>query len=148
MIRAADSDDDIIAVHKLLMVMGNEVAREPVDPIMVMEHIVGLVRKQGGAVLMAFHESELAGVLGLQERHQWWTRSTFLADAPLYVLPEYRNTDVFPALLQEARAIGDMVKQRVVIVRNNPNRRPKRADHVASLIGYSPFGDIYAFYPR
>lgn len=132
----------------MLMVMGHEVAREPVDPIMVMEHIVRLVRQQGGAMLMAFYQGELAGVLGLQQRQQWWTKSQFLADAPLYVLEEYRNTEVFSALLQEARAVGDAVKQTVLIVRNNPNRRQKQAEHVASIIGYSPFGDIYAFHPR
>lgn len=58
------SDQDAVEIHKLLMLMGQEVAVVPVDPIVVMEDIYSLINEPSkGAFLMAVKGTQLIGVM-------------------------------------------------------------------------------------
>ncbi|MFA5951552.1 MAG: GNAT family N-acetyltransferase [Hyphomicrobium sp.] len=142
------SDEDVIAIHKLLMLMGEEVAVAPVDPIIVMEDVYNLVRGDRGAFLMASRDGRLVGVMGLENSRYRYSREYCMREVYLFVHPEHRGDDVLGALLAEARAIADMVAKELYVTIANPNRRRGKTEKIASLLRYQPVGSIYAMHPR
>ncbi len=148
-VRGAMSDQDAIEVHKLLMLMGDEVAVAPVDPVVVMEDIYNLINADNrGAFLMATREGKLVGVMGLENTRYRYSKEYCIREVYLFVHPDHRNGDVLGALLAEARAIADMVGKELYVTIANPNRRRGRTEKVASLLRYQPVGSIYALHPR
>lgn len=148
-VRGAMSDQDAIEIHKLLMMMGQEVAVAPVDPIVVMEDIYALINTEGkGAFLMAVKGTELVGVMGLENTRYRYSREYCIREVYLFVHPDHRNGDVLGALLNEARAIADMVDKELYVTIANPNRRRGKTEKVAALLRYQPVGSIYAMHPR
>lgn len=143
------SDADVIAIHKLLMLMGPEVAVAPVDPIVVMEDIYALVNGESrGAFLMALRGGVLVGVLGLENTRYRYSKERCINEVYLFVHPDHRNDDVLAALLGEARAIADMAGKDLYVRIANPNRRRGKTEKVASLLRYQSIGSIYALHPR
>lgn len=148
-IRAAASDQDAVEIHKLLMLMGQEVAVAPVDPIVVMEDIYALINTDGkGAFLMAVKGRDLVGVMGLENTRYRYSRETCIREVYLFVHPDHRCSEVLGALLNEARAIADMAEKELYVTIANPNRRRGRTEKVAALLRYQPVGSIYAMHPR
>lgn len=148
-VRGAMSDRDAVEIHKLLMLMGQEVAVVPVDPIVVMEDIYALINEPNkGAFLMAVRGTTLVGVMGLENTRYRYSRETCIREVYLFVHPEHRNSDVLGALLNEARAIADMVEKELYVTIANHNRRRGKATKIAELLRYQPFGSIYAMHPR
>lgn len=143
------SQQDAVDIHKLLMLMGEEVAVVPVDPMVVMEDIWSLISEPNkGAFLMAVKGTQLVGVMGLENTRYRYSKETCIREVYLFVHPEHRNDFVFGALLNEARAIADMVGKEVYVTIANHNRRRGKATKFAELLRYQPFGSIYAFPPR
>jgi GNAT superfamily N-acetyltransferase len=140
---------DLVAIHQVLMIMGDECSRVPVNPEKVMAHIVNCAQHPGeNIVLMAVVEGCLAGVLILVEEPYWYSDDTLLVDRPFYVLPKYRGADVGRELIRAARFIADQSDMMVLIAETNPNRpRGIKSDmqRVASLMGYTPAGAVLAF---
>lgn len=148
-VRGAMSDQDAIEIHKLLMLMGQEVAVAPVDPVVVMEDIYALINEPNkGAFLMALKGTQLVGVMGLENTRYRYSRETCIREVYLFVHPEHRNGDVLGALLNEARAIADMAEKELYVTIANPNRRRGKTEKVAALLRYQPVGSIYAMHPR
>ncbi|MCA1458103.1 GNAT family N-acetyltransferase [Bradyrhizobium sp. BRP22] len=148
-LRAAMSDQDAIEIHKLLMLMGTEVAQAPVDPIIVMEDIYKLINEPNhGAFLMATRGGKLIGVMGLENSRYRYSREYCIREVYFFVHPDHRSQDVGPALLQEATAIADMAGKELYVTIANPNRRRGRAEKIAALLRYQPVGSIYALHPR
>jgi GNAT superfamily N-acetyltransferase len=148
-VRAAMSDQDVVEIHKLLMLMGEEVAEAPVDPVIVMEDIWTLVNGENrGAFLMATVGGKLVGVMGLENSRFRYSREYAIREVYLFVHPDHRNGNVFGALLAEARAIADMAGKDLYVTIANPNRRRGKVDKIAALLRYQPVGSIYALHPR
>lgn len=143
------SDEDAIAVHRLLMLMGEEVAVAPVDPVMVMEDIFKLINvDERGAFLMAVRDGKLVGVMGLENTRYRYSQEYCIREVYLFIHPKHRDGDALAALLAEARAIADMVGKELYVTIANPNRRRGKTEKVASLLCYQPVGSIYAMHPR
>lgn len=148
-VRGAMSQEDAVAIHKLLMLMGDEVAQAPVDPIIVMEDIWTLMTAENrGAFLMATREGKLVGIMGLENSRYRYSREYCMREVYLYVHPDHRGDDVLGALLNEARAIADMIGKELYVTIANPNRRRGKVEKIAALLRYQPVGSIYAMHPR
>lgn len=148
-VRAAMSEEDAVVIHKLLMMMGEEVAQAPVDPIIVMEDIWALMTAENrGAFLMATREGKLVGIMGLENSRYRYSREYCMREVYLYVHPDHRGDDVLGALLNEARAIADMIGKELYVTIANPNRRRGKVEKIAALLRYQPVGSIYALHPR
>lgn len=145
MVRGAVSDHDVVLVHKLLMLMGPEVAVAPVDPIIVMEDIYALVNEPNrGCFLMATRNGTLVGVLGLENARLRYSRHRCINEVYFFVHPDERGEEVGPALMREATAIAEMARRELYIRISNPNRRRgRKMDKVATLLRFQPAGAIY-----
>lgn len=146
--RAASSDMDVAAIHHLLVYsMAKGAARAPVDPDESMRFIYETARSDSGSVaLMAFAGDRLIGSMGIVQTRYWYSRDSFLREVWLFVLPEHENKGGMKALLTEARAIADLAGMELVIAPTAiGRRRGARKEHVATIYGYSPMGEIYAF---
>lgn len=146
--RAASSDLDVAAIHHLLVYsMAQGAARAPVDPDESMQFIYETVTAKTGAfALMVFADGKLIGSMGIQQTKYWYSRVSFLRETWLYVLPEFENRGGLKALLTEAKAIADLTGMELYIAPSaRERRRGARKQHVATIYGYSPIGEIYAF---
>ncbi|HWW46326.1 MAG TPA: hypothetical protein VNZ94_00605 [Xanthobacteraceae bacterium] len=124
-VRAAVSDQDAIAIHRMLMQNGHEIAIAPVNPVKVMQEVYGLIKADAGAAtLMAMDGDELVGVLGLVQVPFWYSDDHLIMDRIFYVLPANRGT-AGRRLVSAARSIADGAKQILMIAQTNPTRRPK-----------------------
>lgn len=143
------SEEDAVAIHKLLMLMGEEVAQAPVDPLIVMEDIWALISGDNrGAFLMATRDGQIVGVMGLEHSRYRYSREYCIREVYLFVHPDHRGSDVLGALLAEARAIADIVGKELYVTIANPNRRRGKVEKIAALLRYQPVGSIYALHPR
>lgn len=123
-IRAAQTEDDAIAVHRLFMVMGKEVAVASVNPVKTMHSILALVKGDTpGAILLAVRDDTLVGVMRIVQGDYWFSDELCLVERGWFVVPGERNNNVGPALLAEARALADMLQQTLYVTRMNPNKR-------------------------
>jgi GNAT superfamily N-acetyltransferase len=148
-VRAAMSDQDAIEIHKLLMLMGQEIADAPVDPIVVMEDVYSFIASETkGAFLMATLGGKLIGCLGLENVRYRYSRETCISEVYLFVHPDHRKSGAFEALIAEATAIADMAGKKLYIRIANPNRRRGKREKVFDLLRYQPVGSIYAMHPR
>lgn len=148
-IRAAISDQDAIEIHKLLMLMGQEVADAPVDPIVVMEDIYAIINEPNkGAFLMATRGGNLIGCMGLESVRYRYSRETCISEVYLFVHPDHRKSGAFEAMIAEATAIADLAGKKLFIRIANPNRRRGKREKVFDLLRYQPIGSIYAMNPR
>lgn len=125
------------AVHKLLMLnMGPEVARAPVDAGLVALRIIHCVRD--GAVIMAMADGGLVGSIGIECVSYWYSRETYLQERWMYVLPKYQKGGIWPAMIAEAKALAKEADKLLVYGAFNPNRRRGRP---SPLLVYDPRKD-------
>lgn len=145
-IREPASPDDLVALHKLLLVMGQEVSRAPVNPAKVMQVLVHAVSHPDAyTVLMAMDEGDLVGALCLAKSDFWYSDDAFLSDLFFFVLPQHRGGEAMPALIAAAEQIGAAADLQVILTINNPRRlRGSRAkfERVATLQNFVPAGVV------
>lgn len=147
----AVTDQDVAAIHHMLVYsMAQGAARAPVDPDESMRFIYETVTsKDGAAALMVFADGRLIGSMGIMQTQYWYSRDSFLRETWLYVLPEFENAGGMKALLQEAMAISDVSGMALVIAPTaKGRRRGAQREHIATLYGYEPMGNVYAFNPK
>lgn len=148
-VRGAMSQDDAVAIHLLLMMMGKEMAQAPVDPVIVMEDIWTLINEENrGAFLMATVNGQLVGVMALENSRYRYSREYCIREVYMYVHPEHRGENIMGALLAEARAIADVAGKELYVTLANPNRRRGKVEKVAAYLRYQPVGSIYVMHPR
>jgi GNAT superfamily N-acetyltransferase len=141
-IRFAQSDDDIVAIHRFMVLhAAAEMAEADVDALIYMRTIHDTVRE--GAGLMAMIDGAIAGCLGLWKSRYDYSKASFLHDRGFYVLPAQRGS-VGAALLQEARAIAQEGGLTLKIIDTNPSRR-RRA--VTQILGFRPAGRVFTEFP-
>lgn len=149
-IRAANSDEDVIAIHAFMLAhAAAEMAEATVDAELYMETIYSTVRD--GAGLMAIVEDRLVGYLGLWESRHDYSRETFLRDRGFFVLPEYRGGPVGRMLIQEARGIAASAGLHLKIIDINPTKKRRPRGQIAlsaEILGFRPQGRIITFYPQ
>jgi GNAT superfamily N-acetyltransferase len=147
-IRIAQSDDDIVAIHRFMIAhAAPEMAEAEVDTLIYMQTIHDTVTQ--GAGLIAVIGDEIAGYLGLWKSQYDYSQASFLHDRGFYVLPAHRGA-VGAALLREARIIADDAGLALKIIDTNPRKRrcvKSRIALTAEIIGYAPAGRIITFHP-
>lgn len=145
-IREPSSPDDLVALHKLLLVMGQEVARAQVNPAKVMQQLVDAVsHPDTHTILMAVEKDALVGALCLVKSDFWYSDDAFLSDLFLFVLPQHRGGEAMQALIAAAEQIGAAADLQVILTINNPRRlRGSRAkfERVATLQNFVPAGVV------
>jgi GNAT superfamily N-acetyltransferase len=149
LIREPESEADLVALHLLMLMRGEEFARVPINPVKVMERLVtAREQSENNRVLMAVHNCHLVGYLCIERAEHWYSDAPFLTDWGFYVLPQHRNGNVGPALLQEARLIAEQKGLPLFITINNPSRRRggrTSMERAAALISFVPAGAALAF---
>ena len=101
-IRYAETDDDIIAIHKFLCVVAGPTLPGPIDP---RDSVEGVWQAgKHNVALMAIRDGMLVGTLGIVNPSFWWNNKIkFLANRWFFTLPGSRSA--LP-LLREAKAIA------------------------------------------
>jgi hypothetical protein len=147
-IRIAQSDDDIVAIHRFMIAnAAGEMAEAEVDTLIYWRTIHDTVTE--GAGLMAIMDGEIAGYLGLWKSQYDYSQASFLHDRGFYVLPAHRGA-VGAALLREARIIADDAHLALKIIDTNPSKKRRARSRMAltaEIIGYAPAGRIITFHP-
>lgn len=104
-IRYAETDDDVIAIHRFLLVVARPAMRCPVDPKESLIEIIRVTKED--VALMAIKGGLLVGTMGLIDPAWWYNPEyRFLADRWHFVLPEHQHGPVNAALMDEARKIA------------------------------------------
>lgn len=95
-----------------------------------------------GMTFIARKDGIPVGTIALTELPFWYSKTTFLQDAWLYVKPEYRNQDVGVLLMRAARDEAQRRGKIAFVTLNNPDRRPKRTTMSleSQVAGYVPLG--------
>lgn len=95
-----------------------------------------------GMTFVARIDGQAVGTLALTELPFWYSKSTFLQDAWLYVKPEYRKGLVGVKLMRAARDEAQKRSQIAFVTLNNPDRRPKATvmSLESQVAGFVPVG--------
>jgi GNAT superfamily N-acetyltransferase len=148
-IREPQSAEDLIALHMLRLVQGEEMAQAPVNPEKVIRRIVEAAQHpETNIMLMAVKDGRLVGYLLLERCTYDYADADYLIDWGFYVLPRHRGADVGPALLRDARDIAEQAGLPLYVIVNNPSRRRgarSGLERAASVIGFMPHGAVLAF---
>jgi GNAT superfamily N-acetyltransferase len=150
-IREPQSQADLAALHMLLMVMGKEMALAPVNAEKVAQQIVTAASNPSDyTILLAISEGRLVGSLCFRRSDYWYSDAEFLFDLWFFVLPHFRSTDAGAKLLEEARAIAELLELPLLITRQKPPRRRNedatgKDRVVGSMLRFSPHGSVLAF---
>jgi GNAT superfamily N-acetyltransferase len=144
LIRFAQSDDDIVAIHRFMIAhAAAEMAEAEVDALIYWRTIQDTVRE--GAGLIAMIDGKIAGYLGLWKSRYDYSKAFFLHDRGFYVLPAHRGGAVGAALLQEARAIAQEGDLTLKIIDTNPSKRRRAV--TGQILGFRPAGRVFTEIP-
>lgn len=104
-IRYAETDQDVVAIHQFLLIVGKPRMRVPVDGYASLEEIIRVVRDEVG--IMAIKDGHLIGSLGLIQVPWWYNPAySFFTERWDFVLPQFHNTGVGEMLYAEADSIA------------------------------------------
>jgi hypothetical protein len=103
-IRYASTDDDLIAIHRFLLIVARPAMRCPVNAIKSLTEIIRVAKQE--VAIMVMHGDVLVGTMGLIKPEWWYGDGEFLTDRWHFVLPAFTNTPTASALMDEAKAIA------------------------------------------
>ncbi|WP_354158722.1 hypothetical protein [Bradyrhizobium sp. JR5.3] len=104
-VRYAETDDDVIAIHRFLLVVAQPAMRCPVDVEQSLMEIIRVTKEN--VALMVLKGGLLVGTMGLIDPAWWYNpKHRFMADRWHFVLPEHQHGPVNRALIDEARKIA------------------------------------------
>lgn len=111
-IRYASTDDDVIAIHKFLLVVASPSA---VDGINVVKSLQELIRvSKEGVALMAISGGVLVATLGLMKVEWWYNDTFFMTDRWHFCLPSFWHGPADKKLVDEAKTIANLAGLRFV----------------------------------
>lgn len=127
----AQTDADIVMVHRFLCIVAQPVLLAPIDPVKSIIEIERMVKNPAaGFVLMAIMDDRLVGTLGVIATDWWYAQDTFLTDRFFFVVEAGRNTGIGKALEDEAAAIARELNVNLII---NGKMRRKGASVFVTL---------------
>jgi GNAT superfamily N-acetyltransferase len=148
-IREPQTEDDLSALHLLMLLQGREMAPVEPDAVMVLQKLlVAAANPHEHCMLMAIRDGRLVGHLCIEKVGYWFAQGSFLRDFGFFVLPKHRGEDVGKELLRAARAVAKGASLPLYISILNPKRRrgiPTGMERAASTVGYVPTGAVLAF---
>jgi hypothetical protein len=106
-IRYAETDEDVIAMHQFLLVVAQPAMRAPVDVQASLMELIRVTKEE--VAIMAIKDGRLIGTMGLI-RPSWWYAPdhSFLCDRWHFILPEHQHGVANKLLIEEARKIAAM----------------------------------------
>ncbi len=126
-IRFAETDDDVITIHKFLCVLAQPVLLCPIDAKKSVTEIFRIVHDRSyGFALMAEINGELVGSLGIICPDWWYGNGRFFTDRWLFVFDALHNAGVGTALIAEAAAIATAADLDLII-----NGKPVKRNRAA-----------------
>jgi nucleotide-binding universal stress UspA family protein len=134
-IRFAVTDDDVIAIHRFLLVVAAPAMLAPVSAVKSLHEVFRVAAQE--AAIMAIVDGFLVGTLGLMKVDWWYSdEGSFLTDRWHFVLPQHKHGPIDKALLNEARAIADDAG--LPFVNQGKIRRLKDGSHLMTPRVYFP----------
>lgn len=104
-VRYAETDDDVIAIHQFLLVIAQPAMRCPVNAEKSLMEIIRVAKEE--VAMMAIRDGHLIGTLGVMQATWWYGDGEFLTDRWHFVLPGERHGEADRMLMAEAAAISD-----------------------------------------
>jgi GNAT superfamily N-acetyltransferase len=103
--RYAESDDDIVAIHRFLCAVSIPLLWAPIDAQDSINEVYRVVRQE--CAVIAIVDNLMVGTMGLM-RMNWWynTKYCFMVDRWFFTLPEATNKGVGARLKAEAEIIA------------------------------------------
>lgn len=105
-VRQAETDDDVIAMHRFLMVVAPQAkaTRCPINAVKSLNEIIRVTRDE--LALMLIRDGMLIGTMGIINPIWWYGDAGFLTDRWHFVLPEFDGTAASNTLMEEAKEIA------------------------------------------
>lgn len=106
-IRFAQTDVEVVAIHRFLCVVAMPMMRCPLDPVGSLHEIFRVAAKE--AAMMAIIGDKLVGTMGVMKAEWWYGyagQSDFLTDRWGFILPSLNHSPVFDMLIEEAHALA------------------------------------------
>lgn len=106
-IRYAETDEDVVAIHQFLLVVAQPAMRAPVDVQASLLELLRVTKEE--VAIMAIKDGRLVGTMGLI-RPSWWYAPAhqFLTDRWHFILPDHQHGVANKLLIEEARKIASM----------------------------------------
>lgn len=105
-IRMAETDDDVIAMHKFLLMVARPAMR--CSPGNGQKSLIEIIRvTKYEAALMAIKGGMLVGTMGVMKASWWYGDGEFLTDRWHFVLPQLWHSDVNRDLIAMAKGIAE-----------------------------------------
>lgn len=104
-IRYAESDEDVVAIHRFLLVVAQPAMLCPVNGIKSLNEIIRVTKFE--AALMAVHNGVLVGTMGVIKPTWWYGDGEFLTDRWHFVLPQFAHGEAGKMLEEEAVKLAD-----------------------------------------
>lgn len=111
-IRYAETDDDVIAIHKFLLVVAAESAVDGINVVKSLNEIIRVAKE--GAALMAISGGVLVATLGVMKAEWWYNDSSFMTDRWHFCLPSFWHGTADKKLMEEAKTIAGLAGLRFV----------------------------------
>lgn len=103
-IRYAQTDADVQAIHRFLLVVAQDAMRAPVDPLKSLIEVIRVTKDE--VALMAIYNGVLVGTMGIICPEWWYADGRFMTDRWHFVLPAFRNGVVNEELMAEALRVA------------------------------------------
>jgi len=101
-VRYAETDDDVINIHRFLCVVAGPELPGPIDPVASIHEVWRIVNHE--CALYAVKDNLILGTIGLTQPNFWWNpKLKFLANRWFFCLPHSRAGK---PLLREAKKIA------------------------------------------
>lgn len=140
-LRYAENDDDVIAIHRFLLVVARGAMLCPVN---VQKSLLEVIRVTTEEVaLMAMRGDMLVGTLGLIRPVWWYGDDAFLTDRWNFVVDAEKHGPAEEMLLDEARKIAAMSKLKF-INQGKIRRGRKAGDYLMFPRVHLSEADIYS----
>lgn len=127
-IRYAESDDDIIAIHRFLLIVAGPVQPGPVDAQKSAVEVWRVVTQDVGAI-MALDGDRLVGTMGIIRVTHWWGDVDLLYSRWFFALPRsHAGRPILKEADELAKGMGleliviNEAKGKVVVLNRHENR--------------------------
>lgn len=111
-IRFADTDPEIVAIHRFLLVVAAPHLWGSINVEKSLAEIIRVAKYE--AAIMAIVDGNLVGTMGLIKPVWWYGDDEFLTDRWNFVLPQFHHTEVEAVLKAEALKIAEQAGLRFI----------------------------------
>jgi hypothetical protein len=103
-IRYAETDEEICAIHRFLMIVAKPAMRCPINIEKSLLEIIRVAKYE--AAIMVMHNDIMVGTMGIIKPTWWYGDGAFLTDRWHFVLPAFMHTPTAARLKAEALDIA------------------------------------------